>query len=197
MNSKIMMFFQFMYKYFLTSFYFWLNLVKGLFVYSLIPAICALYLVLRDINSGADDEQNITVKELYNIYFARYKNYKFVSFSFMISLILCYTCLYFLNKVVGEVFLLPIILVIYLLLMTLLILIYFTVYITFKGMDTKNGMIHGFLSVFKYPVNTIAIIVIIVFLYLSIGLNFAFFVAFGPFLMGLGILLSLYKLIQH
>lgn len=196
MNSKIMMFFQFMYKYFLTSFYFWLNLLKGLFVYSLIPAICALYLVLKDINSGVDDEQNMTVKELYNKYFRLYKNYKFPSFSFTFIIIICYTGLYFLNKAEGEVFLLPIILVIYLLFMTLLVLIYFTVFVAFKGMDIKNGMIHGFLSVFKHPVSTISIIVIFVFLYLSIGFNLVFFVAFGPFLMGLGILLSLYKIIE-
>ena len=196
MNSKIMMFFQFMYKYFLTSFYFWLNLLKGLFVYSLIPAICALYLVLKDINSGVDDEQNMTVKELYNKYFRLYKNYKFPSFCFTFIIIICYTGLYFLNKAEGEVFLLPTILVIYLLFMTLLVLIYFTVFVAFKGMDIKNGMIHGFLSVFKHPVSTISIIMIFVFLYLSIGFNLVFFVAFGPFLMGLGILLSLYKIIE-
>lgn len=197
MNSKIMVFFQFMYKYFQTSFYFWIKLLKGLVIYSLIPSLCGLFLVIKDINTGADDEQNMNVRELYNKYFGVYKNYRLPSFIYMIILILLYSGLYFLNKAENEVFIIPIILFIYLLFMTLLMLIYSTVFIAFKGMDAKKGNIFGFLSVFKHPVSTVSIVVILILLYFSISYNFAFFVAFGPFLFGLGVVLSLYKLIEN
>ncbi|MCV9888706.1 hypothetical protein [Metabacillus halosaccharovorans] len=197
MNSKIMIFFQFMYKYFQTSFFFWIYLCRGLFIYSLVPALCTLFLVLKDINAGVDDEKNVTVKQLFKKYYTQHKNSRLMSFIYMLIFILIYTSLYFINKESNEGYLILIIVFIYILFMTLLMLIYSTVFIAFKEMDKKNGNFLAFLSIFKNPVASVALIVILILLNMSINFNFAFFLAFGPFLFGLGVIFSLYKLINE
>ncbi|MDQ0229612.1 DUF624 domain-containing protein [Metabacillus malikii] len=198
MNNKIVMFFQYLYKYFQVSLYFWLYLLKGIFIYSLVPAVSALFIVLRDINSGYDEEQGNKINELFKRYYNLYKHHRLVSFIYTILIIILYTGLFFINKQGDSpVTLLLTILFIYFLALTLLMLIYSTVLLSFKSLEIKNANMVAFVSIIKNIVSTVAVIVVIVIMYFIADYNFAIFVIFGPFLFGLGVMYSLYKIIEE
>ncbi|OAS87595.1 MULTISPECIES: DUF624 domain-containing protein [Metabacillus] len=196
MNSKIVLFFQYMYKYFQVSLCFWLSLLKGLVVYSIVPSFCTLFLVLRDINKGEDEEKNKNVKLLFNHYYESFKMYKVTSFIYTFSMIIVYTCLFFVNKQTNAFSLVLSILLIYFLAMVLLMLTYSTAFLAFKNMNVKDGNIHAFLAIIKNPINSVSILVIIILLFIAAGYNLVFFVVFGPFLYGLGVIFSLVKVLE-
>jgi uncharacterized membrane protein YesL len=185
-----------MYKYFQVSLYFWLSLLKGLVVYSIVPTFCTLFLVLRDINKGEDEEENKDVKLLFKHYYESFKMYKVSSFIYTFSMIIVYTCLFFVNKQTNSFSLVLSILLIYFLVMVLLLLTYSTAFIAFKKMNVKTSNIHAFLAIIKNPINSVSILVIIILLFFAAGYNLAFFVVFGPFLFGLGVIFSLIKVLE-
>lgn len=197
MNSKTMMLFQYVYKYFQVSLYFWLYLIKGLVVYSLVPTLSTLFLVLHDINKGEDEEKSKDVKELFRGYYETYTSYKLPSFIYTIIFILLYTSLFFVTISTSAFSLILLILFIYMLVMALLMITYSTIYITFKKMDVKMANMHAFVAIIRNPIQSIALIMVFILLYLGADYNFAFFVIFGPFLYGLGVILSLAKLLKE
>lgn len=197
MNSKIVIFFQYLYKYFLVSFYFWIYLLKGLVVYSLVPAISSLFSVLRDINMGVDDKTGKTVKQLYKQTFDKYKESKLTSFIYTFILIILYTGLFFFNKQQSQFSLMLTILFIYFLAMALLMLTYSSVFLSFKNMKIKDANMFAFVTIIKNIVGTVAILVVVGVVYFIADYNFLAFIIFGPFIYGLGVIFSLYKLIEE
>lgn len=197
MNSKTMMLFQYVYKYFQVSLYFWLYLIKGLVVYSLVPTLSALFLVLHDINKGEDEEKSKEVKELFREYYETYKSHRLPSFLYTIIFILLYTCLFFVTISTSAFTLILLILFIYMLVMALLMITYSTIYVSFKKMNVKMANMHAFVAIIRNPIQSVALIMVFILLYLGADYNFAFFVIFGPFLYGLGVILSLAKLMKE
>ncbi len=175
MNSKIVIFFQYLYKYFLVSFYFWIYLLKGLVVYSLVPAISSLFSVLRDINMGVDDETGKTVKQLYKQTFDKYKESKLTSFIYTFILIILYTGLFFFNKQQSQFSLMLTILFIYFLAMALLMLTYSSVFLSFKNMKIKDANMFAFVTIIKNIVGTVAILVVVGVVYFIADYNFLAF----------------------
>ncbi|WP_226670381.1 hypothetical protein [Metabacillus litoralis] len=196
MNSKIIMFFQYLYKFFQVSIYFWISLLKGFVVYSIVPSFCALFLTLHHLNRGEDDEKNISVRKLFKQQFELHKTHKIVSFTYTFILMLLYAFLYFVNKQGNDLTIVMSVVLIYLLVLTLLMLTFSTVFLSFKKQPIKLANIHAFLAIIKNPVSSIAILALFILMYLAADYNFAFFVFFGPFLYGFGVIYSLYKHIE-
>ncbi|MGM7719694.1 hypothetical protein [Metabacillus sp. Hm71] len=134
------------------------------------------------------------MKKRYHRYFDQYKEYKLLSFFYTIILVILYTCQFFVNKQTSQYSLLFSIIIFYLLALTLLMLSYSTTLMAFKKMNAKDANAYSFVAIIKNPVNSIAILFVLIFLYVSAGYNLAFFVIFGPFLYGLGVLFSLVKI---
>lgn len=175
-------FFQMIYKLFQVSFYFWIYLLRGLVLYSVIPALSAMLLTINDIL--ADDDEG-DVKEKYKKYFHMYKRYKLQSFMFTSIIIFSNVVLFYLNKMEGNLSIILSIVAIYILFFTAVTLTYCVNYLVIKQLSFKQSFALAFISVVRNIMRTLLLIVVIFLLYLAAYWNLVFFVFFGPFIFGL------------
>ncbi|RSK28342.1 hypothetical protein EJF36_16540 [Bacillus sp. HMF5848] len=184
MNSKLNIFFQYLYKFFKVSFFFWLYLLKGLVIYAVIPSANALLVTLKNILEGVDEEDDI--KALYKKNYEALASERMSSFLFSISFILIYTALFFVNKWSSSYSLAITLVLLYILALTVLLLLYSVYFLQFKNKNWKGIILLSFFSSIKYIHLSLAVLTLIIIMYFTATYNFAFFVIFGPFLFGLG-----------
>lgn len=196
MSSKIITFIQLFYKFVQISFCFWLYLLKGLVVYSLIPTLAALLSTVHELQTGKDVED---IKGLYKKHFIAYRQYRIQSFVFVSVIIVSYTSLFFLNRLESNLTLMPIILVLYILALTLIVITYLAYILVFKKMPFKQSLALAFVSSIRKPIHSVMIGIVLVLLFISAAINLVIFVVLGPFLYGLTtkIIISNSKLLSN
>lgn len=172
---------------------FWVYLLKGMIIYGLIPAACAVLLTIDHIQQDKMDED---IKTLFRKYYKKFDSQKFTSFIFGLLIILCYTALFYLNRTEGAIALMLTIIIVYLFAMILVIFSYCINLLAFKGQTMKQAFLFSFYLVYRHIVISIAIVAVIGILYFVAQKNFAFFLIFGPFLYGIGIKLAVRKVIE-
>jgi uncharacterized membrane protein YesL len=172
---------------------YWVYLLKGMIIYGLIPASCAVLLTIDHIQKDKMDED---IKTLFKKYYKQFDIYKVQSFIFALFIILCYTALFYLNRTEGNISIFLTVIFIYLLAMILTIFSYCINLLAFKGQTIKQAFLLSFYMVFKHVLISFSIIAIISILYASALKNFAFFIIFGPFLYGIGIKFAVRKVIE-
>jgi uncharacterized membrane protein YesL len=193
MNNKLFNFIQTLYLYFQVSFYFWIHVIKGLLIYSLIPATAALFLSIKAIREQKDDEG---VKSLYKTYYRKYEEYKLPSFFYSLLFSILLASLFFISKWESKpaFMLILVIIIIYLLILSIVLFSYSVYFITTRPFTFKQAMVYSFVSAIKNIIQTIGVLIIVAGLIYTAYLNFAFFVIFSPFLYGLGMTFLFSKL---
>ncbi|WP_117168637.1 hypothetical protein [Paraliobacillus sediminis] len=182
MTDKMYALSQTLYKLFQLSFYFWIYLLRGFFLYSMIPALSALFLTINYIIVG-DEEESVKVK--YRKYFHMYKQHRLPSFLFTSVMIFSYVILFYMNKIDNDISVIVTIVVLYLLFLTAVTLIYCVNYLVIKQLTFKEAFILGFVAVVKNIIRSLLLAFVIVLLYLAAYWNLVFFVFFGPFILSL------------
>lgn len=143
------------YHYLLVSFNFWLGLLKGLIIYSLIPALVALYLTLQFMRQNPDYDET-TIKKTYRTHFQQFQQHKLSSFLVSLGMILLTTLIFFgIREDLGW---LVIGLASYFLLLLLTTLSYTSYYIAFGDFTIKQAFAIGFISVIKNPSLTLSLV---------------------------------------
>jgi uncharacterized membrane protein YesL len=184
-NNKLFYFFQTLYEYFKVSLYFWLSLIKGLVVYALVPAVCALVFSIHEISEGKANEET---KTLFKEYFNKFKQYKIQSFSFSLIFFVLYAALFYLSKQAGDKLTMFFIIVcVYLIALVAVLFIYSVYFLLYRQFTFKKSLIFSFVTAIKNLFYTMAILILIGALLYSAYLNFAFFMIFSPFLFGLAV----------
>lgn len=184
-KSKLIIVVETIYKYILVSFYFWINLLKGFVIYSLIPACCALVLTISDLQNLLDND----IKTTYKAYYEKYRKYKFQSFLFIFIIILCYFSLFFLNEYNNSIATIITIVIIYVGLMTIILFTYCVHFLTFQKMDFKQSILISFVTSIKKLFISVSIFGFFLLLYLIAKGNFFLFIVVAP--VGYG-LMSIY-----
>lgn len=182
MTDKMYAFSQTLYKLFQLSFYFWIYLLRGLFLYSMIPALSALFLTINFIIAGDEED---SVKEKYRQYFHMYKQHRLPSFLFTSVMIVSYVILFYMNKIDSNISIIVTIVVLYVLFLTAVTLIYCVNYLVIEKLTFKESIVHGFVAVVKNIISSLLVAFVIVLLYLAAYWNPVFFVFFGPFILSL------------
>lgn len=186
MNSHIYAFFNTLYKYFQVSFYFWLFLLKGSIIYSLIPSFTALLLTIKELhNEGADEENH--VKDIFTKHFNLFNQYKFVSFVFSIIVITSFSSLYLLNRSTSPYALMLTILVIYTLVMTVLLFTYTIFYLMNQHVEIRQMIMISFVSMIRNFAKSIMVLIFIIVLLILAYYNFLLFIIVGPFLYAISV----------
>ncbi|WP_186577113.1 DUF624 domain-containing protein [Aquibacillus kalidii] len=194
MNKKIYTFFQVVYKFIVVSFYFWISLIKGLIIYSIIPSIAALYLTIDSILKGKKEDADLKVT--FNEYNDTYNQYKLSSFIFSLVMIMSIASLLLLLKVENRLAVIGIIVAVYILFMTFVTLSYTVNYLVYRNLSIKHSFAFAFVSVLKFPVQTLLVTSLFIILLAAAYLNIVFFVAFGPIIYSFGIRIAIKKLIE-
>lgn len=193
MGNKVISLLQIAYKVIQVSYYFWIYLIRGIVIYSLIPALCTLSKVVSHILQGESEED---IKSLFKFHFEEYKGLKIQSFLFVFIITSSYTVLFYLNQVDSVFGNILTIVIIYILALTLITLTYCANFITFKQMNFNQAFALGFVSVLKNPLHTLSIVVVLTIVIASAYINLVFFIAFAPFLYAIGSKLSLQRLLK-
>jgi uncharacterized membrane protein YesL len=182
-SNGVTAFFQYIYQFFKVSFWFWMYLLKGMVIYSLIPAFCALF---KTIGAVMEGKEEVNVKVYFKGIYKHHRGLKLQSFLFSLLFIMLYVCLYLLNKWQSDISLILTIVVLYLAVLTSVVFLYAIHFIMGGAVQSFNRIL-----VLSF-VQSIRHLWISLFLLLCTGLiaysalvNLAFFVVFGPFLLGL------------
>lgn len=186
MDSKAFAFFNAIYKYFQVSFYFWIHLLKGAVIYSLIPAFSALLLTMKELHS-VDETEERRVKDIFSKHFNTLKQYKFVSFVYSIIVITSFSTLYLLNRSSSSYALLLTILIIYTLVMTILLFTYTIFYLGNRDKEIKQISIISFVSMIKNFGKSLMILIFIIVLLFLAYYNFFLFLIIAPFLYAISV----------
>ncbi|GAA4057048.1 hypothetical protein [Amphibacillus indicireducens] len=182
MNNKIAGLVTKLYHYVLVSFYFWLGLLKGVFIYSLIPSLVALYLTLDHMKRNPEYTES-ELKEVYQESYKQYQSQKVSSFLISFSFILLATSIFFLYKDEASWVWLGI--ASYFTLLLYATVSYATYYLAFRTMAIKTSFALGFVSVIKNLSITLSIVVLFVIMAWLAFYNIVLFVVLAPILYGL------------
>lgn len=190
-SNTVTAIFQYIYQFFKVSFWFWIYMLRGIVIYSLIPAFCALF---KTIGAIVEEKDEVNVKVYFKGIYKQYRELKFQSFLFCLLFIILYVCLYLLNKWQSDISLILTIVALYLTVLASVVFLYAVHFII-------NGANLSFSGILILSfVQSIRHLWISLFLFLCTGLiaysaliNLAFFVVFGPFLVGLA---AYYLMIQ-
>lgn len=186
MDSKAFAFFNTIYKYFQVSFYFWIYLLKGLVIYSLIPAFSALLLTMKQLHNQDKVEEN-QIKIIFTKHFNTFKQYKLVSFIYSIIAITSFSSLYLLNRSFSSYALLLTILIIYTLVMTVLLFTYTIFYLGSGDIEMKKVVVISFVSMIKNFGKSVMVLIFIIALLILAYYNFFLFMITGPFLYAISV----------
>ncbi|WP_440897707.1 hypothetical protein ACS127_07010 [Amphibacillus sp. Q70] len=190
MGSKVYQLVTKAYYYLLVSFYFWLGLLRGIVIYSLIPALAALYLTLQFMKQNPDYDEAM-IKKTYQSYYKQFQQHRLSSFLVSLGLILLITLIFFfwfeetawvLIGIAG-----------YFLLLLLSTLSYASYYIAFKSTSIKHSFALGFISVIKNLGLTLAIVIVNGLMLALAYYNLVLFIVLFPVLYGSVIIYALPK----
>ncbi len=189
-TDSIQKVFQFVYKLFLISFYYWGYLLKGLIIYSFIPATSALLKTSEQFLIKEDVED---IRVLFKQNYINYRDYRLASFVSVFFLILSYTTLFFANKSEHPFSLAIVILVIYVMVLfvTNITFVFYYLIKNIRGM--KQLLALAFVSSIKCPMRSLYILFIITILYFLFTWNLVAFIALAPCIYGCGITTSFIK----
>ncbi len=190
MSGSIQKVFQFCYKLFLISFYYWLYLLKGIVIYSFIPATASL---LQTSEQFLIKENPEDIGELFKENYQGYDSYRFVSFFSIMFIILSYTALFFTNRSDHPFSLAFIILIIYLMILFVANFTFVMYYLINGIKNWKNLLALAFVSSIKYPLRSLYILFILAILYFLFTWNLVAFIALAPCIYGCGITTSFIK----
>ncbi|MBB5325712.1 putative membrane protein YesL [Anoxybacillus tepidamans] len=193
MDNKIYTFFQTVYKCIQISIFFWLSLLKGVFIYSLIPSLSSLFRTVDDFLLQKDVQD---IKELFDQHFNKFRTYKLLSFTFSLLLIICWSSLFFLNKSESSYSLALTIVVVYLLVVIFIALIYFANYTAFRPLTVKQTLALSFYSLYRHLIHSLYVLFWTMLFIWVAKLNLVFFIFFAPFLYGIAVRLSLKKILK-
>jgi uncharacterized membrane protein YesL len=170
------------YNLIIISFYFWIYIIRGMFIYSFIPAIVTLMEVSRLIYHLKSDEE---IRRLYQSKFQLYKQHKGSSFVVSFLLIILATALYFVNGMDGSLQLILYIVLLYMIILLLLVTSNTSHQRRFAYSDMKHAFIVGFLDIIKKPQQTLYLLAVFT-ICIGIGIwNLVAFLAFVPALYGI------------
>lgn len=182
-SNAVTAFFQYIYQFFKVSLWFWVYLLRGIVIYSLIPAFCALF---KTIGAVVEGREEVNVKVYFKGVYQQYRELRWQSFLFSLLFIIMYACLYSLNKWQSEASLILTIVVLYLAVLSSVVFLYTIHFLVAGTIQAFNRIL-----ILSF-VQSIRNIWISLFLVISTGvvfysalINLAFFVVFGPFLLGL------------
>lgn len=191
MEKKALGVFQKLYQYFQVSFYFWLSILKGFVIYSLVPAFTALLRTMEDLHHENNGE---SVKQIFSRHYQIYKSQKLLSFLFAMIMIISYSALVLLNKVESNLTLILTIVFIYLMVLNMIVFTYTVFYLSDRELGSKEVVILAFVSMVKYFMLSIYVLIIISILLVAAYINFLFFVITAPFLYGMAVNAIMHKL---
>ncbi|MGP4042512.1 hypothetical protein ACTWP4_21770 [Gracilibacillus sp. D59] len=190
MNGSIQKVFQFCYKLFLISFYYWLYLLKGVVIYSFIPATASLLKTSEQFLIKENPEDiGVIFKENYQ----GYQSYYFASFFSVMFVILSYTALFFANRSDHSFSLAFVIVIIYLMVLFVINYTFVLYYLTNGIKEWKSLLALAFVSSIKYPLRSLYILFILAILYVLFTWNLVAFIALAPCIYGCGITTSFIK----
>lgn len=178
------------YHYLLVSFYFWLGLLRGIVIYSLIPALAALYLTLQFIKQNPEYDEAM-IKKTYQGYYQQFQHHKLSSFLVSLGLILLSTLIFFF--LIEGIDWVLIGIVGYFLLLLLSTLSYASYYIAFKSISIKDSFALGFINVIKNLGLTLSIVITNGLMIALAYYNLVLFVVLFPVLYGSVIVYALPK----
>ncbi|MGN8647509.1 hypothetical protein ACTNEO_15660 [Gracilibacillus sp. HCP3S3_G5_1] len=190
MSDSIQKVFQFCYKLFLISFYYWLYLLKGLIIYSFIPATASL---LKTCEQFLIKDNPEDIRLLFKENYQRYHSYYFASFLSVMFVILSYTALFFVNRSDHSFSLAMIIVIIYFMVLFVINFTFGLYYLTKGKKEWRNLLAFAFVSSIKYPLRSLYILFIVAVLYVLLTWNLVAFVALAPCIYGCGITTSFIK----
>ncbi|UOQ48454.1 hypothetical protein MUN88_20875 [Gracilibacillus caseinilyticus] len=193
MSESIQRLFQFIYTLFQISFYYWIYLLRGVIVYSFIPATAALWETTKIVLFQPSDEET---KEIFRECYNKYRSYRGVSFAVTILLVLLQVALFYLNRSDLALRLAFMIVLIYLAALLIVNVVFVLYYFIFYHYHTKDAFALAFVTSFKKPLLSIAILLCIVVLYLLLYWNLIAFLAFGPCLFSISMSL-LFRNFKH
>lgn len=169
------------YHYILVSFYFWLGLFRGIFIYALIPALVALYLTFHHMKQNPDYNE-ADLKKVYGRAYAKFRHHKLSSFLVSFVFIILASLIFLLIK--GNANWILIGIPVYFALLLFTTLCYATYYLAFKSTTIKNSFALGFVSVIKNLSLTLTIIIFFVLMGWLAFYNLVLFVVLFPVLFG-------------
>lgn len=196
MNSKLFGFFNSLYKYFQASLYFWLYLLKGIIIYSLIPAFAALLLTIKELHEEVDEEEQ-HVKDIFSKHFNKLNHFKFASFIYSVIVITSFSSLYLLNRSESSNALIITMLVIYILVMTILLFTYTIFYLGNHQVEMRQIITISFVSMIRNFGKSLMVLIFIIALLLLAYYNFLLFIITAPFLYGISTNVTLHKLCEE
>jgi uncharacterized membrane protein YesL len=190
MSGSIQKVFQFCYKLFLISFYYWLYLLKGVVIYSFIPATASL---LKTSEQFLIHENPEDIGLLFKENYQSYQSYYFASFLSVMFVILSYTALFFANRSDHSFSLALVIVIVYFIILFVINYTFILYYLT-KGIKAwKKLLALAFVSSIKYPLRSIYILFIVAILSFLFTWNLVAFIALAPCIYGCGITTSFIK----
>ncbi|UOQ85036.1 hypothetical protein [Gracilibacillus salinarum] len=193
MSESIQRLFQFIYSLFRISFYYWIYLLRGIIVYSFIPATAALWETTKIVLFQPSDEE---IKEIFRECYNKYRSYRGVSFAITILLVLLQVTLFYLTRSDLAMRLAFMIVLFYMIALLILIVVFVLYYFIFYHYRTKDAFALAFVTSFKKPLLSIAILFCTVILYLLLYWNLIAFLAFGPCLFSISMSL-LFRNFKH
>lgn len=185
MDSKLYIFFNTIYRYVLVSLYFWLYLLRGLVIYSVIPAFIALLLTVKDLKQKSTEETS--VKDIFKHHFNQHDQYRLGSFVFSITTLTLFSSLILLNKTNTKISLMGTIIVFYFLIFTLILFTYGIFYLAFHTKQLKQSVMISFIEMIKKFISSFYILVLIIILLVVAYYNFLLFLVCFPSCFGIGI----------
>ncbi len=171
-----------LYKYFLASFFFWVYILKGVLVYSLIPAGYALFSVIEEIRKERDDG---TIGGLFKSYYQEYKHLKLQSFLSSFLLIVIYSLLFLANQYSGGLAALISFVMIYFLAVTIILLTFSMNFLRYHSLTFKDTLIYSFIYSIRNLWVTIIILVALGLIAKISNKNFIILLFISPSLYGL------------
>jgi len=186
MNQTLLMSIQKLYLFFQVSFLFWVYLLKGLFVVSLVPAIASLLLTTRDILNSKNEDR---IREQFRIYYEQYRSNEILSFLFAVCFSLFTSSLwYMLTRFSGDGWgLLACFLVGYILVILTSLFMYSTYFIATYDDPISTILALSFVVSIRHIVRTMGLLLLAACLVYALYVNIVFFLAFAPFLYAIGV----------
>jgi len=172
MSNKFVWFLIQLNKYFKICFSFWLSLLKGLVIYSLVPSTAALLLTLDFIHFEKDADES-EIKKVFTNNFNKYRLHRGSSFVIVFSVFVLVSLIYLswrssLFVVIG--------LLIYAMLLLLTTFTYAVYFLAKKQREVKEAFIFGFVTLIKNIWKTVVLIVFLVIFSLIAYYNLVIFV---------------------
>lgn len=183
MGDSIIRLFQFIYKWILISFYYWIYLLKGGIIYSFIPATASLWMASQQMITNKEME----IKDLFKENYANYSKSPLISFIAVFLNILVSIALFFINRSDHMFSLAMVIICVYLLVLINLNIVYTIYYLIFEKQTIRYSLALAFVTAIKHPIRSLGILLIFLCLSLLAWWNLIAFLAFGPSLFGISI----------